>query len=351
MRQAVPAASQRIDSFADILLSFGFGDAAVLGESVRAWVRLFETVQPHSVVLDYAPAAQLAAQLLGLRVFQVSNGFDAPPAHCPVFGIALRGPYVERLNMQKLARLNVTMGQVGRDITGRPSPALEAYFNHPTKVYDCIAHTDPYGPRKDGMYVGPLAAAHPPSTAVDATSWLADVADHPHDPHIFAYLRNVPQPGEWLDALCQVPARTLCVWPDVPDELLQSHCNSRVRITRQPVNMHRALAQADAVLNYGSTTTVCQTLLAGKPQLMLPMDIEKMLVAQKVEQQGAGLVWRKGRSTCVQALQQLLQTSRLATAAQAVAAQYSAVHMQHCQDLFAQALVKKSSQHRKEDAR
>ena len=92
MRQAAPAARQRIDSFAYILLSFGFGDVAVLGEAVRARVQLFETVQPRSVVLDYAPAAQLAAQLLGLRASQISSGFNAPPADCPVFGVTLRGP-------------------------------------------------------------------------------------------------------------------------------------------------------------------------------------------------------------------------------------------------------------------
>lgn len=343
MRQAAPAQPLRIDSFADILLSFGFGDAAVLGRAVRAWAQLFETVRPCSIVLDYAPAAQLAAQLLGVRAFQITNGFDAPPPNCPVFGITVRGPYMEQLNARKLQQISTTMAQVGHDVTGRPGPTLEDYFNCPSKVYDCIPETDPYGSRDHGLYVGPLATLH----NAEAALWPHNTANQAPGPRVFAYLRNVPNASEWLDALCRADACSLCVWPDASDALIQRHCNSRVRIVRQPVDINRALAQADAVLNYGSTTTVCQTLLAGKPQLMLPTDIEKTLVARKVVEHGAGLMWRQGSGACAEALHQFLNASALAPAAQTITARYPVAQRQHNQSLFVQALTG-NSQLRKE---
>lgn len=344
MRQGTPAQPSRIDSFADILLSFGFADVAVLGQAVRAWVQLFEAVQPCSIVLDYAPAAQLAAQLLGVRAFQITNGFDAPPPDCPVFGIAVRGPYLEQLNARKLEQISTCMAQVGRDVTGSPGPTLADYFNHPTKVYDCIPETDPYGPRDHGLCVGPLLAL--PDVAI--VPWPHNPAKQARRPYLFAYLRDVPNAREWLDALGRTDASTLCVWPDAPDDLVQRYCSSAVRITRQSVNLPQALAQADAVLNYGAITTVCHTLLAGKPQLMVPADIEKILVARKVVQHGAGLMWRQGSGTCADALHQLLNASTLAPAAQAIADKYPIAHRLHKQSLFAQALTG-NSQPRKDE--
>lgn len=339
-----PAPSPRIESFADILLSFGFAEVDVLGRAVRGWVQLFDTVQPDRIVLDYAPAAQLAAQLLGLPAFQISNGFDAPPPDCPIFGITVRGPYLERLNAHKLEKISAAMVQVGRDVMGRPGPTLADYFNYPTKVYDCIPQTDPYGPREHGFYVGPLAALQ----NAEVVSWPDQSVNQTQGSKLFAYLRDVPNVGEWLNALGNADASTLCVWPDAPDDLIARHCNSRLRIVRHPVDMSQALAQADAVLNYGSTTTVAQTLLAGRPQLMLPSDIEKMLVARKVVQQGAGLTWSRGSGACADALHQILNNSALAQAAQAIAAKFPVAQRLHKQNLFIQALVGKSQRTKEE---
>ena len=108
---------------------------------------------------------------------------------------------------------------------------------------------------------------------------------------------------------------------------------------RHPVDMGQALAQADAVLNYGSTTTVAQTLLAGKPQLMLPSDVEKILVARKVVEQGAGLMWCGDTSACDETLFQLLNNNTLVHASQAIAAKFSVAQRLYKQNLFAQALV------------
>jgi UDP:flavonoid glycosyltransferase YjiC (YdhE family) len=349
MRPDTPLPSQRIDSYADILLSFGFADTQVLGRAVRAWLKLFEVVQADSIVLDYAPAAQLAAQLLGLPAFQITNGFDAPPPDCPIFGIAVRGPYLERLNAQKLTHISTALNQVGQDVMGQPGPSLEAYFNHPTRVFDCIAQTDPYGPREHGFYVGPLAtlqnaeaACWPDHAANQTPVQIPGQTPAPAPtPKLFAYLRDVPNTGEWLAALGSAQASTLCVWPDATDELIAQHSNTHLRIARHPVDMDQALAQADAVLNYGSTTTVAQALLAGKPQLMLPQDIEKTLVARKVVQYGAGLLWGKRSGTCAEALHQLLSNSSLPQKAQAIAAQFPTARRLHRQKLFVQALIGK----------
>lgn len=334
MPRIAPKPSVRMESFADILLSFGMGDAVQLAEATHQWMQLLDTLQPAGVVLDYAPVAQLATQLTGLRTFQLTNGFDAPPADCPPFDLGMRGPYLQQRNAGKLAQLSAAFAQVGQQLTGQPGPTLQAYFQHPVKVYDCIPESDPYGPRDNGLYVGPLVGLNDAELA----SWPQSATGEPNRPRLFAYLRNVLHAQDWFDALHAVDATTLCVWPDIPADLLQQQPTPKVHITRQHVDIHQALAQADAVVNYGSTTTVCQTLLAGKPQLMLPADIEKALVARTVARQGAGLLWQPGRETCVQALQRLLAAKAQTQAAQAIAAKYSGQQLQRNQALFVQKL-------------
>ena len=346
VQQSLAKPPSRIDSFADILMSFGFGDALALGQAVCAWAQLFEAVRPDSVMLDYAPTAQLAAQLLQVPAFQITNGFDAPPANCPIFGIAVRGPYLDQLNARKLAQISAAFAKAGQTATGKTGPSLEAYFAHPTKVYDCIPETDPYGPRgqgtrDQGLYVGPLSNVG----EAQAASWPGKAeppsfsASTGRSRSLFAYLRSAPEPDKWLSAMCRVDANTLCVWPDIPQELIDRHCNPRVNITRQPVDMGQALARADAVLNYGSTTTVCQSLLAGKPQLMVPTDMEKVMVSRKVVLHGAGVMWQRGKETPMEAVQQLLNDHTLAQAARAIATKYPLEQLQRNQLLFAQALT------------
>lgn len=329
-----PQPSVRMESFADILLSFGLGQAAALAEATHQWMQLLKTVQPVAVVLDYAPVAQLATQLIGVRTFQLTNGFDAPPAECPPFNLGMRGPYLQQRNAGKLAQLSTAFAHVGQQLTGQPGPTLQTYFQHPFKVYDCIPETDPYGPRENGLYVGPLVGLNDAEPA----TWPRSATGEPELPRLFAYLRNVHQAKDWFEALHAVDATTLCVWPDAPAELLQQQPTPKVNITCQHVDIQQAMAQADAVVNYGSATTVCQTLLAGKPQLMLPADIEKALVARTVARQGAGLLWQPSRETCVQALQRLLAAKPQTQAAQAIAAKYATQQLQSHQALFVQKL-------------
>jgi len=293
-----------------------------------------EKIQPAAVVLDYAPVAQLAAQLMGLRTFQVTNGFDAPPVDCPLFDFGMRGPYLQQRNAGKLARLNEALAQVGQQLTGQLGSTLLSYFQHPLKVYDCIPESDPYGPRSDGIYVGPLMGMK----AAESISWPQAAFSESDRPRLFAYLRNVTQAKDWFDALHAVDAITLCVWPDVPPELLEHKLSAKVHITRQHVDIHQALEQADAVVNYGSTTTVCQTLLAGKPQLMLPEDIEKALVTRKVVRLGAGLMRQAQGETCVQALQKLLDAKEQTQVAQVIASKYASQQLQKNQARFMQIL-------------
>jgi len=270
-------------SFADVLASFGFLDAAALQAAVRRWLDLFDRLAIDRIVLDYAPAAQLAALLHGLPALQITNGFDAPPAECPLFGIGMRGPMLERRNARQMAELDRAIAAVAQALGRAAGASLRELLAYPARCYDCIAETDPYGPRADGAYVGPLG--QPPETA--SVPWPEGPAEAPK---VFVYLRAEAQVDRVLAALQRLGALATVAWPGASAQALAARGRAGLRLVNRAVNLREVLPQCAAVVNYGSTTLVCQALLAGKPQVMWPADAEKWLVARRVEQVGCGVM-------------------------------------------------------------
>jgi UDP:flavonoid glycosyltransferase YjiC (YdhE family) len=312
-----------LESYVDILNALGFADADALACCVREWLRLMQESRADHVLLDYAPAAQLAAHLAGIPSTQISNGFDAPPMQCPPFGLGVRGPFIEERNEQRRTALSARVEAVSREVNGRRGATLSAMLDHPQRWFDCIPQTDPYAESRfvgcSDMYIGPQGR---PADAVEA-AWPACNARGA--PRAFVYLRGREVPTAVLCALADQGASVLCAWPEVKPGDIEEADRRGQRVIAGPILLDRALAQADWVVNYGSSTLVCQALLAGKGQLMIPSDTEKCLVARQVQAEGAGTVLIPGRvgatslqQAVVAALERLDDASR---AARAIAAQ------------------------------
>lgn len=320
----------RADSFADVLLAVGFENPDRLLQSVRAWAEILRRESPECVVLDYAPAAQLCCQLLALPAVQISNGFDAPPPDCPPYArVRAQSPLGQRA-AERTAALSATITQIGASFGGLQPTSLAAILDHPRKVFECIPETDPYGPRA-GLWIGPLGSH---SDTVDVP-WPEGWQRR----RVFAYLRSMAGATELLDELRLSDAVTLCVWRDAPDEVLERYRNTSVRVLRQPLRIERVLPEADAVVNQGSTALVCRAMLAGKPQLIMPTDFEKLKVAQRAAHSGAAALWNPADCSARDALRQLLHTPAHAAAARAVAERYTPDWFQANRNRFARELI------------
>jgi hypothetical protein len=303
-------------SFADVLLACGFDDVAELTAAVRAWRRLFERICPHSVVLDSAPTALLTAHLMGLRTFQLTNGFDAPPASCPRFDIEAGGAHAERVNEARVLLLSRRIRDAARLCTGRDDVSAQSFFEHAEKVFDGVAETDPYGPRYMDWKLGPLGA--PPHAL--SMEWPVP---RNHRKRALVCMRYTPGGMQVLDGLARRQVDTLCAWPQAPAEALSRFRATSVRIAPCAVALGPLLPQADAVVSYGPSSFVCASLLAGKPQLMLPLDVEKHAIAQRVVQARAGVVWGREGVGLDGCLDRLLHAPELAARAEAIAGGYA----------------------------
>lgn len=130
----------------------------------------------------------------------------------------------------------------------------------------------------------------------------------------------------------------MCVWPDVSDSHLQRYAGTDICITRNPAPLDSVLAQADAVVSNGSANVMCKSLLAGKPLLLLPIDMEKHLAARAVVAMGAGAIWGDG-SPGAGALRRFLESPALQGGARRLAVRYRGHDYERAMAAFAAALV------------
>lgn len=267
-------------SYAEVLALQGFGNRPALQAGLGEWRQLLEETAPALVVVDGAPTAQLAAYLFGRKCVQISNGFDAPPSYCPPFGYGLRGPMINEGNRRLIADIDRNISDAATLLGGRQGASLAGCLEETTRLVARVAEADPYGVRNDVSYVGPVTW---PGTTESAV-WPASGENRPK---VFAYLRGPVAQGT-VRGLAEAGASVLCFCPD--RQLEGKSLGPFVRVVGIPVSMEEVFRQAVAVASYGATTLVCQTLLAGLPQLIVPADVEKWMVAQQLVRIGAGVM-------------------------------------------------------------
>jgi hypothetical protein len=226
-------------TFADILATFGFADANLLGAHLQAWQEVLQAVKPDLVVTDHAPGLVLAAQGRVPTVV-IGSHFSVPPP-IEIFPI-LRFPAppesIERQEkvsdaFRKVVKLDVPLGQL---LNGDRSfifsiPELDCYRAWRTN------------PQYVGIHIAPLPK------------------NEPHkNPSTWAYLA------------------TDYSWRDLVLNTLNPQCDFKP--------LHEVLVNNSLAIHHGGLTTTIGCLLAGVPQLLLPRYLEQQLNAFSLLQLG-----------------------------------------------------------------
>lgn len=265
-------------NFGEILLNFGYGDPAALRRLIEAWrERLSDTAL---VVANVAPAAHLAARTLGIPSLEISQGFHIPPPAMPSppFRDWLPAPRarLEAADRRVLAAMNevlgaygvAPLGTIGELFAGRSLlltyPELDIYPERGPAQYFGIAQSG------EGSAVPPWPAGR--------------------GPRVFAYLyRYYPGLEPLLEALAALDCPTLAFARGVDEALRAKFAGGSLCLAAEPLAVSRLLPECDLALCHASHQMSAQALLAGKPLLMLPTQLEQFLLMRRIVRQGAGL--------------------------------------------------------------
>ena len=123
------------------------------------------------------------------------------------------------------------------------------------------------------------------SQAGEVAAWPAGFG-----PKVFAYLKSGhPDHAALLKALVATGCRTVCYMPEVSAGGPQPVIDPLVRYASGPVDLHATLPDCDLCISHAGEATLAQSLLAGVPVLLMPMQAEQFLTARRVETAGAGI--------------------------------------------------------------
>lgn len=273
-----PPAYENPLNFGEILHNFGYQDPAALKQLVDAWRERLS--RSRLVVANVAPAAHIAARTLKIPSLEISQGFHIPPPVFPApplrdWEVAPR-ERLEAADRRVLDSINRVLAAYGAEAIATIGDLFAG-----RALILTYPELDIYPERGPAEYYGIPSigegAAVPP--------WPAGSG-----PRVFAYLYSYYQRlPELLAALVALDAQSLVLCRGVDSALARKHEGGPVFLASEPMSVSALLPQCDVVVCHGSHQMTAQALLAGRPALLAPTQLEQFLITRRVVRMGAGL--------------------------------------------------------------
>jgi len=230
-------------TFADILETFGFGNAELLRSHLQAWQAVISEVKPNLVITDHAPGLVLAAHGI-VPTIVTGDGFAVPPP-VEVFP-PLRFP-IPPESAQRQQQVSKTV----MDVIKLDAP-LGQVLNGDASLLFSIPELDPYRYlRTDEQYISLHITPIPKNLhSSDGPNWAYLYDDYTYRDLVLQTLRPV--------------------------------CDFKP--------LSEVLAGKSLAIHHGSSTTSIACLLAGIPQLVFPQYLEHQLNGIALSQLGVGII-------------------------------------------------------------
>ncbi|GAB3269724.1 hypothetical protein [Parahaliea aestuarii] len=261
-------------SFTQIMLH-SLGDAARVTPLVERWQSLFETVQPDTVIYEFAPTALIASLGGQWQKWIVGNGYTLPRADLPYFGLFPRirnTPDNAAILAAAEARLAALVNAAQPLAIAHPA---ELFTQADQQLLMTLPEIDPFGTRPHPPYLGISAAAGSGA----APQW-PDGAGF----RVFAYLQPFPGLQLLLQRLGSEGARVLVYSPELPPALRPAVPG--VVFSDTPVDLDQAFSEAELAITMGNHTTTAQAWLAGVPLLVIPRGLEQFYTVRRMVDAG-----------------------------------------------------------------
>ena len=269
-------------TFADILYNAGVTQGDMLAGVVRAWRGVFDLIKPDVVVQDYSPQALLALQGYDSRSLLLGTGFACPPDIHPLPDIrAWQNHYPDRLKMTEQQVLEALNRQLARQ--GQPLLAGigELFTRVDANCLTTFPELDHYPERVNST-----------STPTDYVGVWSDLdGELPNwpkaeGPRVFAYLKPFRALPNLLDHLAESGFPCLVyLSADMDTCRWQSET---LCIVDAPLDMNRVTRECDMAILHAGHGSTANVLLAGKPILQLPFNVEQFHTSKNTERMGAG---------------------------------------------------------------
>ena len=267
-------------TFADVITLFGFGQTERLRAAVTRASALLDENAPDLIVADFAPTLRLASQGR-VPTAVVGNGYTVPPAGRLLPPMRPWEESVGPVSRAAEARLLVAVNEVRAAIGGGAVEQFADLFSGERSFVCTIAEFDPYG-----------------ALRAEPATWpfnVPDIAPGPgnaqrRDAPVFCYFqRGHPALDAVLAALSRLPTKSAVYVQGLDPHAVAARCGRNVAIHRNPADFAQVLPRTCLLVHHAGLGTAYAGLLAGTPQLLLPLNLEHGITARGVERFGSGV--------------------------------------------------------------
>jgi len=311
-------------SFAHVLHNSGFSNPVELAGMAEGWRTLFRLVDPDLILFDHSPTALLAARGGRARRAVIGNGFFCPPDVHPLpdfrpWMTDPNDPLAVQLATERLRQdEDHVLANVNRVLDRWHLEPLERLAQLYRDVDDTFLATFPeldhYPGRVGGRYYGTW-----PSSGGRTPEW-------PNGPgkRIFAYQKPFAGLRELLTALRRLGCPTLVYIDGVSPKLREEFSSPLLHFVSERLDLVAVGATCDLAILNGGHNVVALMLLAGKPSLTIPLNLEQAYNGSSVAKLEAGLGALPERPQDFEpTLKVLLTEEKFTAGAQAFAARYA----------------------------
>lgn len=269
-------------TYADLIRSFGYEDAAGLATMLSAWQELVKAIAPDLIVLDSSPTALLATRDMGIKRVAYGPGYAIPPATTPLPNLRIwqKVPPAE-IKRREDAAIEV-INQAAEKSNISPIKDLRDLFQTDDQCLLTLQELDHYERRESADYLGPRFNVD----TGDEVQW-PDV----YEKKLFAYIR--PDSKFFVELLAQLkeyPVNAVISAPGIPEKLKDKYEAPHLHFSSTPVRIAQMQKECDAAICHAGQGTVAAFLLAGVPMILFPNHLEQLLVARRAIQLGAAMM-------------------------------------------------------------
>jgi len=315
-----PATVKRPISYAQVLFNVGFGEQETCETVLRQWRAIEDGIDPCLIIVDHAPGMMFIARQQR-KIVAIGNGFCVPQTGPPIPPFASSHWFCDvDQSLQSVFKTEIdvlqTINRVRLGLQLRELNYLGEVFDKTHASFlTTFAELDHYSDRKDATYRGGLSLD---GFQREGIKWPPGVG-----PRIFAYLKWSRGLGHLFDAIGQSGCPSLIVTDGMNIDELTRIARPHMQFVDQPLPIQQVAKECDfAILNatHGAT---CSLLLAGKPILQIPLNLEQAITANRTASLGAAVCADKDDGLqMVSALNFLRFDSQYSIAAQTFAASY-----------------------------
>jgi UDP:flavonoid glycosyltransferase YjiC (YdhE family) len=268
-------------SYLHVLKNQGFADPEGLSGRFKAWLALYERWQPDLIVSDHSPTAVFAAQYYrDAKLVMSGCGFAVPPDRHPFQAFAI-APLLTRdalLEEEKIF-LEKHVNPLVQAVGGSRYDRLCDVFKSDARWLCQFSEIDHYPERGAENHLG---TGYGP--AGESPRWPGGQGGR-----VFAYMKPHRDLAELLGALRRIGMPTLIKGDQLPAAIEAQFSGPTIKFVDKLQDMTEVAASCDLGITNSGAAATAQFLLAGKPVLLLPTEIEQLLSAKAIERNGYGI--------------------------------------------------------------